>query len=412
MVDRSSLHLSRRGFLATVGAGAVSVAMDVHAAPVLSRHRNRSVGAANSWLEVDPAVFERNIDLVGAMLAGGARCCAVMKADGYGAGIDALMPSVIRARIGYVAMSSNDEARIARARGYRGKLMRVRPASEREMHAARRYQVEELVGSVEAARTLSRMAGRRDFAVHLALNSAGMSRSGIELRTDGGRRDLAQLLAFPGLRVVGLMTHFPVEDAAEVREGLASFMQDVDWILSRTSLRREDVLLHAASSFALQNVPEAHLDMVRVGGALYGYSGTPKPPFGHVVSFKTRVASIQAYPAGRTVSYDRTFALERDALLANLPVGYSDGYGRAFSNTGQVLVRGKRAPVVGKVTMNSTMVDVTDIAGVIPGDEVVLFGRQGDEQLIQTDLQQLSGLGLAEQYAIWGALNPRWVLER
>ena len=169
------------------------------------------------------------------------------------------------------------------------------------------------------------------------------------------------------------------------------------------------MLLHAANSFALQHIPDSHLDMVRPGGALYGYGGTPKPPFVHVASFRTRVASVQAYPAGSTVSYDRTSTLARDSLLANLPVGYSDGYRRAYSNRGSVLVRGQRAPVLGRVTMNTTMVDVTGIPGVEPGDEVVLFGRQGGDEITQAEIEEVTGVILADQYSVWGSLNPKFL---
>ena len=149
--------------------------------------------------------------------------------------------------------------------------------------------------------------------------------------------------------------------------------------------------------------------MVRPGGALYGYGGTPKPPFAHVASFKTTVASVQAYRAGDRVSYDGTWTLQRDSLLANLPVGYSDGYRRAHSNQADVLVRGQRARVLGNVTMNTTMVDVTDIPGVRAGDEVVLFGAQGDERITQAEIEKISGVVLADQYTIWGASNPKIV---
>lgn len=414
MPDQPSFRSDRRRLITAAAASALVAAIDVHAAPLLGTHRNRPASAANSWIEVDPDVFERNLDLIQTMLVDGAKCCAIMKADAYGAGIELLMPKVIKARIGYVGIASNEEARVVRASGFRGRLMRVRAATVAEITAALRFDVEELAGSVASAQDIARIVRRRraPVRVHLALNSAGMSRNGLELRTDAGRREVQTLLAIPGLRVVGLMTHFPVEEASQVHQGLASFKEDVAWLLASTALQREDVLLHVANSFAIQNVPESHLDMVRAGGAMYGYSGTPKPPFGHVVSFKTRVASVQAYPAGSTVSYDRTFTLERDSLLANLSVGYSDGYGRAYSNKGSVLVRGQRAPVVGRVTMNTTMVDVTDIPGVETGDEVVLFGKQGGEELGQAELQDVSGIGLAEQYTAWGILNPRVVRAR
>jgi len=247
----------------------------------------------------------------------------------------------------------------------------------------------------------------RTLRVHLALNSAGMSRNGIEMETAQGRQDAEALTKIEGLQIVGLMTHFPTEDRADILQGVDAFKAQADWLFAHTALRRGDVILHAANSYAVQHIPEAHLDMVRPGGALYGYGGTPKPPFAHVASFKSRVASVQAYPAGDTVSYDRTCVLKRDSLLANIPVGYSDGYRRAYSNKGAMLIRGQRAPVMGNVTMNTTMVDVTDIPGVQAGDEVVLFGKQGDAEITLAEVERITGVILADQYTIWGTSNPK-----
>ena len=400
---------SRRRFIAAAAGTALAAAIDVQAAPLLgSRNRQRAL-ASNAWIEVDPAVLEHNLGLIRAMVTGGARICAVMKADAYGIGIDMAMPAFIKAGIPCVGIASTEEARMARECGFRGALMRVRAATSAEVEAALRYDVEELVGGIDTAQLVAGFARRRrrPARVHLALNSAGMSRNGLELRTEAGRREVLELVATEHLRIVGLMTHFPGEELPDVRQGVETFKQDAAWLFAHSELRREDVLLHAANSFAIQHVPESHLDMVRPGGALYGYGGTPKPPFVHAASFRTRVASVQAYPAGSTVSYDRTYTLERDSLLANLPVGYSDGYRRAYSNKGSVLVRGRRAPVVGRVTMNTTMVDVTDIPGVEPEDEVVLFGRQGDDEITQAEIEAVTGVILADQYTIWGTSNPK-----
>ena len=408
MMSRAASQ-GRRRFIAAGAGAALSLALDAHAAPLLGARSPRAAAAANAWIEVDVAAFEHNLRLLQAMLTGGARTCAVLKADAYGVGIDLVMPSLVRAGIGYVGIASSEEARMARACGYRGRLMRVRPATSPEIEAARRHDVEELVGGLHAAREAARILGRgrRPACVHLALDSAGMGRSGLALGTERGRREALEVVATPGLRIVGLMTHFPTEDPPDLLRGVDAFRREAAWLFANTALRREDVLLHAANSFAVQNVPESHLDMVRPGGALYGYGGTPKPPFVHVASFRTTVASLQAYPAGATVSYDRSFTLERDSLLANLPVGYSDGYRRAYSNRGSVLVRGRRAPVVGRVTMNTTMVDVTGIPGVAPGDEVVLFGRQGGDEITQAEVEEVTGVILADQYSVWGSLNPK-----
>ena len=409
MSDDRVAPLTRRRFIAAAAGSALAIAVDAQAAPLLGAHDRQRALASNAWIEVDPAVLEHNLGLVRSMVVGGAQICAVMKADAYGIGIDMAMPTLLKAGIPYVGIASTEEARMVRACGFKGRLMRVRAAMSEEIEAARPYAVEELVGGVEAARTVARLLRRRrgGAPVHLALNSAGMSRNGLEMATEAGRREAQAVVATEGLRIVGLMTHFPGEELPDVHQGVDTFKRDAAWLFANTALRREDVLLHAANSFAVQHVPEAHLDMVRPGGALYGYGGTPKPPFAHAGAFKTRVASVQAYPAGNTVSYDRTFTLTRDSLLANLPVGYSDGYRRAFSNKGSVLVRGRRAPVVGRVTMNTTMVDVTDIAGVAPGDEVVLFGHQGDDRITQAEIEELTGVILADQYTVWGTSNPK-----
>ncbi len=409
-IDRPA-PLSRRRFIAATAAAAVTVVLPARSAPLLGAQDRRRALAANAWVEVDPAAFADNLQRVQSMLTGGALTCAVMKADAYGVGIDLVMPAVIRAGIPYVGIASTEEARMARVCGFRGRLMRVRAATSAEIEAALPHDVEELVGDLDAAREVARIAGgrrrRRHARVHMALNSAGMSRNGLDLGTAQGRSEALELVATEGLRIVGLMTHFPGEEPPDVLQGVETFKRETSWLFANSALHREDVLLHAANSFAVQHVPESHLDMVRPGGALYGYGGTPKPPFVHVASFRTRVASVQAYPTGSTVSYDRTFTLQRDSLLANLPVGYSDGYRRAYSNKGSVLVRGRRAPVVGRVTMNTTMVDVTDIAGVEAGDEVVLFGRQGGDEITQAEIEEVTGVILADQYSVWGSLNPK-----
>ena len=127
------------------------------------------------------------------------------------------------------------------------------------------------------------------------------------------------------------------------------------------------------------------------------------------MSFRTRVASVNNYPADNQVGYDATYTLQRDSLLANLPMGYSDGYRRVFTNKAHVVVNGQRAPVVGKVSMNTTMIDVTDIPGVKPGDEVVLFGRQGEAEVTQGELEDANGALLADLYTVWGNSNPKIV---
>ena len=366
---------------------------------------------SNAWLEISQPAFEHNLAELKSLVGPGTQICAVLKADAYGHGISLLMPSVIEANIPYVGITSNEEAAAVRTSGYAGKIMRLRAATRSELEAALPYRVEELLGNYELAREASAMATAHDaeLCFHLALNSAGMSRNELELKTEAGKADALKLLTLPGLRCVGIMTHFPTEDLEGIRAGLAAFKRESAWLISEGKLDRSKLLLHAANSYATLAAPESHLDLVRPGSALYGDSIPSRTEYQRVMAFKSRVASVNSYPAGNTVAYDRTYTLTRDSRLANIPVGYSDGYRRVFSNKGQVLIRGHRCPVVGRVTMNTVMADVTDFPDAQPSDEVVLFGKQGSEEITAAELEGIAGAALFDMSTVWAQANPKFL---
>lgn len=391
---------------------AAALAGPAQAAPLLSSE-TFEVGSAehlgaNAWVEIDQAAFQHNVRGLQTLLDGESQICAVMKANAYGHGIANLMPAVIAMGIPCVGVASNEEARQARESGFEGRLMRVRNATPEEIRGAFAHEVEELFGDLSAAREASRLAGEAGVTLryHLGLNAGGMARNGLELATPSGRDEALALVALPHLEIVGIMTHFAFEEADVVREGLAHFHEQAGWMIDAAGLEREALTLHAANSFATLEVPEARLDMVRPGGILYG-DLPDYPQFHPVMAFKTRVASVNDYPAGSGVGYDNVRLLERDSLLANLPVGYSDGYRRALSDTTHVLIQGQRVPVLGRVSMNTTMVDVTDLPEVSPGDEVVLYGRQGEGRITQEELEDANGALLADLYTVWGNSNPQ-----
>ena len=415
--------MHRRAFLAAGAALAASRAM---AAPILSASNfGLTLAQAqrrNGWIEVDAAAFETNISTLRGIV-GASRVCAVMKADAYGNGIALLIPSVIRAGITDVAITSNDEARVARQLGYKGKLYRIRLAPPEEMEDAFGLGVVELIGNPEGAARLEAMwlrhRARFPLPVHLALNAGGMSRNGVELSTDYGKADARAMLALKGLRIAGAMTHYPSEEAPDIRGQLARYKEDLAW-LAGASLQLDGLTRHTANTFATLTEAETRLDMVRVGGALYGDPGSVKTSaFIPVPTIKSRVAAVNHYPAGQTVAYDRTFRLERESWLANVPIGYSDGVRRGFShanrpefpaeskNHTEVLIRGRRAPVVGRVTMNTLMVDVTEHRDVMLDDEVVLFGAQGKDRITQAEFEANSSAYAPEMLAILGAALPR-----
>lgn len=435
------MKLSRRAWLGGLIAGPVSTAFaaGAWAAPVLSPNNYglAAQGAArrNAWLEIDAEQFEANIQALEDLLEpdpGRAEICLVMKADAYGHGIDLLMPSIMKARIRCVGIASNDEARIVRDKrfGYAGRILRLRAAAPDEIMDGVDFDIEELVGNRDEAAMMADIGSRgpAPLRVHFALNSAGMSRNGLELSTEEGRRDALAILRMSHLQVVGLMTHYPEENAVDVRARLQAFNADVQWILDHAppgAFDHSRLARHSANSYAALNVPASRLSMVRVGGAVYGDTDPRFAQFRRIMTLKSRVASVNHYPRGDTVSYDRTFQLQRDSWLANIPIGYSDGYRRVFSHANtpafaeegraqaQMLIGGARAPVVGRVTMNTVMVDVTDLP-VKPriGDEVVLYGKQGGDEITQAELERAARTYGGDFYTVWGNALPKMLKPR
>lgn len=399
--------------LAVALSAIVSTSM---AAPplVFGSQQNSSISreTANAWLEIDTKAFGDNLTAMKAHLNGKAKICAILKADAYGNGIDLLMPTIIEHNIPCIGIASNDEARIARLHGYQGIVMRVRSGTPQEIEQGVQYGIQELFGNLNTAKVANDIAKRlgKTIDFHLSLNSGGMNRNGLEMGNAQGKADALTISRLSNLNLVGIMTHFPVEDADDVKKGLQVFREQSDWLIKTAKLDRSKLTLHAANSFVSLNVPEGWFDMVRPGGIIYGEPVYERPEYQYIMSFKTKVASVNFYPKGSTVGYDRTHTLERDSYLANLPMGYSDGYRRVFTNKGTVLIAGQRAKVVGKVSMNTTMVDVTDFYDQVKvGDEVVIFGKQGKEEITQAEVEEINDALLADLYTIWGNSNGKFV---
>jgi alanine racemase len=371
---------------------------------------------AHSWLEIDRDGFEHNLRRLLELLGGGARLCAVLKADAYGHGLTLLLPTLVKLQVPAIGITDNAEAQLTRAAGFKGRLLRLRLADPEEVAEGAAFGLEELAGDLDVARRMAEVGRRRREPIpfHLALNAGGMSRSGIDLTRAQGREAALAILGLPWLRPVGIMTHFPVRQREDGLRCLQVFREESAWLIAQGRLDRGQLTLHCANSFATQNVPEARLDMVRSGGLLYQplSAGPASGGVRRVAQFKSRVAAVQAYPEGNTVSYDRTCTLRRDSRLANIPVGYSDGMRCLPANGGSVLIRGRRCAILGKVTMNTVLADVTDHPEIHPGDEVVLFGRQGNEEITLEAFAGQAGCACWEEVIVTvGNLNPRVLLD-
>jgi alanine racemase len=264
---------------------------------------------------------------------------------------------------------------------------------------------------------------RRDIAMALAAEASKQGKKArvhIKIDTGMGRLGLlpSQVMDFleycaglPNVELVGLISHFASSDSPD-RSYTDRQLRDFEALLAQVRSRGWAVpASHMANSAALLDVHRAHLDMVRAGISLYGSPPSLEVPAGvhlqPVMSLRTQVLQLKELPAGASVSYSRTYVAPRPFRLAVLPVGYCNGYSRLFSNRGWVLINGRRAPIRGRVCMNLTMVEVTDLPGVKEGDVVTLLGQDGKERLSAVDLAGWAETISYEIHCLIGNSNHR-----
>jgi alanine racemase len=340
-----------------------------------------------TWLEIDLSAIGQNTrqlkDLVGADV----RVLASLKADAYGHGALRVARTVLRNGASWLGVATISEAQPLREVGVTAPVLVFGYTAPWQAREAVRLDLRATVYGLDSARALSRAACDlgREVRVHVKIDT-GMARLGLRAEDVSAIVSFcAELRELPGVVVEGLFTHFATADSADqtyARRQLARFQTVLDALDTR-GLRPP--IVHAANSAATLALPEAHFDLVRPGIALYGLapSAEVRLPAGFraALAFKTQVAQVKEIPAGEGISYGATYVTTAPTRIAVLPVGYADGFRRAPANWGEVLVRGRRAPLLGRVCMDQCMVDVTGIPGVRQGDEVVLIGRQGDDEL-------------------------------
>jgi len=337
------------------------------------------------WAEIDLAALERNLKLIRASLPPHIRYVAVVKADAYGHGLHHTAARLMHAGADLFAVANVTEAAALRELGPGWPILVLSPLLPEEDQALADNDLAATVSSAdEVARfdAIGRAAGKR-LAVHLKIDT-GMGRLGVW--HEQAPALCAKILAAPHLRLAGVFTHFasPDDDAAFTAEQRHRFLAALQ---SCAGLKLDELFVHADNSAGLETMPGASpFNAVRVGLLQFGVLPHANSLLAQVhtepvFSFHTRVGLVKTLPRGTTVSYGRTRTLTRDSTVAILCAGYADGLPRAASNRAHVLVRGRRCPVLGRVTMDQTVVDVTDAPGVTVGDQAVLVGRQGDAEI-------------------------------
>jgi len=315
---------------------------------------------------------------------------AVVKANAYGHGAVPVSQALLAAGARQLGVATVEEGLELRAAGITAPILVM--GGSNDIQTMQRSALTPILFSREAIATASRLADPRTapLRVHLKIDT-GMNRLGLT------PEDALTVLTSewpPSLHLEGVMSHFASADepdTGQTEQQLALFQAFLNAMASAGAMQASDLtkpVAHIANSAAILRFPVSHLDLVRPGLMLYGYDSgaTPAAVLRPVLTWKTRIVQIKRLERGQRVSYGGTFTASRPSILAVLPVGYADGYSRAHSNRGHVLIGGQPAPVVGRVCMDLTIVDITDHPPVHTEDEAILLGRQGSATITADDL--------------------------
>jgi alanine racemase len=359
---------------------------------------------------IDHAALRWNMRQIVAKTKPATQVLCMVKANAYGHGAAAVARTLAVEGAHGFGVATVEEALELRRAGIERPILVVAAAFSDQADRLLKHRLTPAVHDLAAAKRLDATMQQNgaSMGIHVKLDT-GMTRLGfLAADVDSWLPELQKLKA---LRIEGIFSHFSHAESVQgehTQRQLRTFADLVQRLRSHIGGRP---LAHLANSAATITLPEAYFDMVRPGIMLYG--AYPSAEMRTAVELKpaltwtTRVMQLKRVPAGTSISYGETFVTRRETSIATLPVGYADGYKRLLSNRGEVLIAGRRAPIVGRVCMDLTMVDVTDIAKVQPGDEVVLLGRQGAAEITADELAAWSDTISYEIFTSISARVPR-----
>lgn len=329
------------------------------------------------WAKIDLEAIRHNVTQVKSLLKDGTKLCAVIKADGYGHGARQVARAALSAGADYFAVAILNEALELRQEGFDVPILVLGYSTPEQAVQIVDKDITQTIFSYEAAQALSQagVAVGRKAKVHIKIDT-GMSRIGIRPEDAGS---LVQTVAqLPGIEVEGVFSHFATADCKDKTFALQQFDKFNSALKLIEQCGVKIPIKHIANSAAVLEMPKTHLDMVRPGIILYGLWPSPeverKINLKPAMQFKAKISFVKEVPQNISVSYGQSYFTTKPSVIATVPVGYADGWTRRLSGKVSVLVRGRPAPVIGRICMDQFMIDVTDIPNVKTGDEVVLFG--------------------------------------
>jgi alanine racemase len=345
-----------------------------------------------TWVEVDLDQLDANLDAIAQRIGPERRILLVVKADAYGHGAVEVAHSAEARGVRDFGVATLHEGIQLRQAGIDRNIWVLSPLLESEIPEAVAHRLEPTLPSLEFARRLSAesLAVGRATRVHVEIDT-GMGRTGID--PDDALPFLTEVQKLEGLRLGSVYTHFPDADGDDESFTLAQWESFRALVMSLADHGIAPPLVHAANSAAALRFPETLGDLVRPGLAAYGLYPPNANGLGlhPAMTFKSRLVQIRHVPKGRSISYARTYTTQRPSVIGVVPAGYGHGYSWLCSNRGAMLVGGRRAPVTGRVTMDLTMIDLTDHPQARVGDEVVLFGAQDGAALPVEEVAAWSG---------------------
>ncbi|MFA4991524.1 MAG: alanine racemase [Candidatus Omnitrophota bacterium] len=344
-----------------------------------------------TFAEIDLEAIRYNLNIVNQIVGNDTKILGVVKADAYGHG----MREVSRAIIDYVdyfGVASLDEAGVLRGIGIKKPILVVGAILPGEAEGVLRFNAVQTVSDISVPKMLSALARRknRKIKVHVKIDT-GMGRLGFW--HEEAARFVREIFSLKNIIIDGIFTHFPSAEADRVftQGQIDNFRALIEELWKRGI---DIPVKHTANSMGLIDFKASHMNMVRPGLMMYGMY--PKEALmknmvlRQALTLKTRITYLKKVPKGRGVSYGRTYVTKRPTRIATIPVGYGDGYSRHLSNKGEVLIKGRRAAIIGRVCMDMCMVDVSRIKNVKVGDEAVLIGRQGNEIIRAEDIARIT----------------------
>lgn len=360
-----------------------------------------------AWVEIDLDALESNLAAIRRRVAP-ARVLAVIKADAYGHGARVVGRALERAGVDWLGVALVEEGIELREAGVAVPILVLEPGWGERIGLYARYRLAPTISSLAQLAEWEGLAGGgagEPQPVHLKVDT-GMSRLGVA--PGEAAEALGRIRASRGLQLAGLLSHLAESDAPESaanprqEERFAKVLELLD------GCERERVLVHAANSAAALHLPASRLGLVRVGLALWGYDPARRSEdLEPVMAVGARIVQVRWIDPGTAVSYGGTWRAERRSRIGVVPVGYADGYPWRLGNRAEALVAGRRAPVVGRVTMDMTLLDLTDLPRTERGVEVVLLGRSGDDRVTAEELADRAGTIPYEVLCLLGLRLPR-----